>query len=70
MKEITTVLTLQLTTIGELTDEETAEWLEVKEKRTKEWLEMLKKEAEADDLLLLKAQTFVRDTEESHGEES
>ena len=63
MKEITAVMTVQLTVIGQFTDEKAAEWLEGKEQVTKGWLNDLKEEFHIDDLLLLKNQTFVRDME-------
>lgn len=68
MKEITTVLTVQITVIAPFKDENADEWERVKEGRTKQFIETLGETMIADDVLLLNSQTFIRDMKEEEME--
>lgn len=66
MKELRTVLTLQITFIEKFSDED-ADWqLATRKEREKRWVEQLKEESLADDVLVLDSKLFVAEVEESH----
>lgn len=63
MKEITSIVTAQFTTIAKLPDDKAKRWEEHREECALEWLEYLKKEIGVDDVKLLEEKAFIRDVE-------
>lgn len=64
MKEITTVVMVQITAVDVLDDDEMAEWAETKDACTKKAAEIIKRSLRADDVLTLSRKDFVRDVDE------
>ena len=65
MKELTTVLTLQFTFIGEFEDKEAERILATAKQRNESWTNILKERIEGpDDLKILGSKVFVRDKED------
>lgn len=61
MKELENVMTIRLTAIEKMTDEELAHYMAQKEKFTKDYLDELKSALDVDSIELLNDQDFIRD---------
>ena len=61
MKEITEIMTVQITAIAKLTEEQLDKWEEVREERIKLFLAAIKEDRAIDDVLLLDSKRFIAD---------
>ena len=61
MKEITEIMTVQITAIAKLTDEQLDKWEQVREERIKLFLAAIKEDRTIDDVVLLDSKRFIAD---------
>ena len=59
MKELTTIMKIQITAISDVTDEKYEDWVQNKEENIKGFLAAMKEGLELDDVALLQVKDFV-----------